>query len=187
MHINNFRKYYFINKFDTKNIDKQTLNTGIIYRNYEAEDSLTTVIKLKNYCKKKGHKFFLSNNVKLAINLNLDGAYIPSFNKSTNHLSHSKSKNFLLLGSAHNNKEIKIKERQKVNILFLSSIFKKNKNYLGFNRFKLLTNLTKINVIALGGITSKNLKRLNMANCKGFAGISFFEKKTAPKKGPLNN
>ena len=41
MHINNFRKYYFINKFDTKNIDKQTLNTGIIYRNYDKynEDS----------------------------------------------------------------------------------------------------------------------------------------------------
>jgi len=187
MHINNLRKYYFINKFDTKNIDKQTLNTGIIYRNYDEEDSLKTVIKLKNYCKKKGHKFFLSNNVKLAINLNLDGAYIPSFNKNSSHLSFSKSKNFLLLGSAHNNKEIKIKEKQGVNILFLSSIFKKNKNYLGLNRFKLLTNLTNKKVVALGGISSKNIKRLNLVNCKGFAGISFFEKKTAPKKGPLNN
>ena len=187
MHINNLRKYYFINKFDTKNIDKQTLNTGIIYRNYVSEDVLKTVIKLQNYCKKKGYKFFLSNNVKLAINLNLDGAYIPSFNKSTNHLSHSKRKNFLLLGSAHNNKEIKIKERQGVNILFLSSIFKKNKNYLGLNRFNLLTNLTKKKIIALGGITGKNFRRLGLVNCEGFAGISFFEKKTAPKKGPLNN
>jgi len=174
MHINNLRKYYFINKFDTKNIDKQTLNTGIIYRNYAEEDSLKTVIKLKNYCKKKGYKFFLSNNIKLSLNLNLDGAYIPSFNKSINHLSFSKSKNFLLLGSAHNNKEIKIKEKQGVNILFLSSIFKKNKNYLGLNRFKLLTNLTNKEVIALGGITKENLKKLNLVNCEGFAGISFF-------------
>ena len=143
MHIYNLRKYYFINKFDTKNIDKQSLNTGIVYRNYDSEDSLKTVIKLKNYCKKKGHKFFLSNNVKLAINLNLDGAYIPSFNKDINHLSFSTKKNFLLIGSAHNNKEIKIKEKQGVSILFLSSIFKENKNYLGLNKFKLLTNLTK--------------------------------------------
>ena len=180
MHINNLRKYYFINKFDTKNIDKQTLNTGIIYRNYESKDNLITIIKLKNYCKKKGHKFFLSNNVKLAMNLNLDGAYIPSFNKRTNHLSFSKTKNFLLLGSAHNNKEIKIKVRQGVDILFLSSIFKKNKNYLGLNKFKLLANLTNKKIIALGGITSENLKKLRMVNCKGFAGISFFEKKTAP-------
>ena len=187
MHINNLRKYYFINKFDTKNIDKQTLNTGIIYRNYDSEDSLKTVIKLKNYCKKKGYKFFLSNNVKLSINLNLDGAYIPSFNKSINHLSYSKSKNFLLLGSAHNNKEIKIKEIQGVRILFLSSIFKKNKNYLGLNKFRLLSKLTNKKVIALGGITNKNLKKLNLVNCDGYAGISFFQKKTAPEKGPLNN
>ena len=180
MHINNLRKYYFINKFDTKNIDKQTLNTGIIYRNYNEEDSLKTVIKLKDYCKKKGYKFFLSNNIKLAINLNLDGAYIPSFNKNTSHLSNSRSKSFLLLGSAHNNKEIKIKERQGVNILFLSSIFKQNKNYLGLNRFKLLSNLTKKKVIALGGISNKNIKKLKLVNCSGFAGITYFQKKTAP-------
>ena len=183
MHINNLRKYYFINKFDTKNIDKQSLNTGIVYRNYDSEDSLKTVIKLKNYCKKKGHKFFLSNNVKLAINLNLDGAYIPSFNKDINHLSFSTKKNFLLIGSAHNNKEIKIKEKQGVSILFLSSIFKENKNYLGLNKFKLLTNLTKKKIIALGGISKKNLKLLNLTNCIGFAGISFFQKKTAPQRG----
>ena len=185
MHIYNLRKYYFINKFDTKNIDKQTFNTGIIYRNYDSEDSLKTVIKLKNYCKKKGYKFFLSNNVKLSINLNLDGAYIPSFNKSINHLSYSKSKNFLLLGSAHNNKEIKIKEIQGVRILFLSSIFKKNKNYLGLNKFRLLSKLTNKKVIALGGISVRNFKKLSLVKCEGFAGISFFQKKTAPKKGAV--
>ena len=179
MHIYNLRKYYFINKFDTKNINKQTFNTGIIYRNYDSEDSLKTIIKLKNYCKKKGYKFYLSNNVKLAINLNLDGAYIPSFNKSINHLSYSKSKNFLLLGSAHNNKEIKIKEIQGVRILFLSSIFKKNKNYLGLNKFQLLSKLTNKKVIALGGVSVRNFKKLSLLKCEGFAGISFFQKKTA--------
>ena len=179
MHINNLRKYYFINKFDTKNIEKQTLNTGIIYRNYDEENSLKTVIKLKNYCKKKGYKFYLSNNVKLAVNLNLDGAYIPSFNKSINHLSYSKSKNFLLLGSAHNNKEIKIKEIQGVRILFLSSIFKKNKNYLGLNKFRLLSKLTNKKVIALGGVSVRNFKKLSLVKCEGLAGISFFQKKTA--------
>ena len=67
-----------------------------------------------------------------------------------------------------------------MNILFLSSIFKKNKNYLGLNKFNLLANLTNKKVIALGGITSENIKKLDLANCKGFAGISFFQKKTAP-------
>ncbi len=174
------RKYYFINKFDTKNIDKQMINTVIIYRNYNSKNNLETIIKLKKYCNKRGLKFFLSNNVKLALSLNLDGAYIPSFNKDLNHLSFSRGKNFLLIGSAHNNREIKIKEKQGVKILFLSSIFKTNQNYLGLNKFKLLTNLTNKKVIALGGITNKNVKKLNLVNCIGFAGISFFQKKTAP-------
>ena len=67
-----------------------------------------------------------------------------------------------------------------------SGNIKKNKNYLGLNKFRLISNLTNKKVIALGGITNKNLKMLNLVNCEGFAGISFFQKKTAPKKGPLN-
>ena len=31
MHLNNRDKYYFINKFDTNNIDKQDKNTILIY------------------------------------------------------------------------------------------------------------------------------------------------------------
>ena len=85
-----------------------------------------------------------------------------------------------MLGSAHNNKEIKLKERQLVKIIFLSSVFKKNKNYLGINKFKLLSRLTNNKVIALGGISNKYLKKLKLLNCSGFAGISFFEQKKGP-------
>ena len=52
--------------------------------------------KIKNYCKKKGYKFYLSNNIKLAIKLRLDGAYIPSLIK-IKHLTYSYKKNFKLL------------------------------------------------------------------------------------------
>jgi thiamine-phosphate pyrophosphorylase len=175
MHNNLPSKYYFINKFDTNHIDKQNKNTGIIYRNYNLNNQLDTILKFKIYCKNKGFKFYLSNNIKLAIKLNLDGAYIPSFNKKTEHLSFSYKKNFLIIGSAHNNKEIKIKELQKVDVLFLSSLFKYNKNYLGINKFKLLSSLSNKKIIALGGITEKNKKKLKLLNCFGFAGISYFE------------
>ena len=91
------------------------------------------------------------------------------------HLAFSYKKKFLVIGSAHNNNEIKIKELQQVKVLFLSSLFKNNKNYLGINKFKTLSNLTKKKVVALGGITSKNIKKLKLLNCFGFAGISYFE------------
>ena len=76
-------KYYFINKFETNNIDKQDKQTAVIYRNYNSKVlDKELILNLKRYCKKNGIKFYLSNNVKIAINLDLDGAYIPSFNKS---------------------------------------------------------------------------------------------------------
>ena len=81
------------------------------------------------------------------------------------------------MGSAHNIYEIKTKELQNVKLIFLSSIFKKNKNYLGVYKFKLLSLLSKKSFIALGGVSANNLKKLNFINCFGFAGISFFEQK----------
>ena len=175
MHNKILNKYYFINKFDESHIDKQDKGTVIIYRNYDQKIDEKLIIKIKNYCKKKGNRFLLSNNIKLAIKLNLDGAYIPSFNKNTKHLSYSLTKKFIILGSAHNINEMNTKELQNVNAIFLSSIFKKNKNFLGIYKFKLLSHLTRSPIIALGGISKNNLKKLNLIKCLGFAGISFFE------------
>ena len=168
-------KYYFINKFDTNIIDRQDKYTVIIYRNYSKKVDELLILKLQKYCQKKNKRFFLSNNIKLAIKLGLDGVYLPSFNKSLNHMSYTLKKKFEIIGSAHNLKEIKIKELQKVNKIFLSSLFKKNKNYLGINKFKLLSNFTQKEVVVLGGISKKNLRKLKILNQSKFAGISYFE------------
>ncbi len=116
----------------------------------------------------------MANNFRLALRLGYDGAYIPSFNKSLKHLNYSLKKKFIVLGSAHNIKEIRLKEKQKVDFIFISSIFKKNKNYLGLYRFRNLEKVTETSIIALGGINRKNLKILSLSNCVGFAGISYF-------------
>ena len=170
------KKYYFINKLDTNNIDKQNKQTIIIYRNYSLKTKdQKLILKIKDYCKKKSIKFYLSNDFKLAIRLNLDGVYIPAFNNSFKHLSYSVKKNFKIIGSAHNLKEIKEKENQNVEKIFLSSLFKKNKNYLGINKFRLLSNLTKKKIVVLGGVSKDNLKKLKLLNQPEFAGISYFE------------
>ena len=175
MHNKILNKYYFINKFDQSHIDKQDKKTILIYRNYNHQMDEKVIIKIKDYCKKKGNKFLLSNNIKLAIKLNLDGAYIPSFNKDKKHLSYSFKQKFIILGSAHNVYEMRTKELQNIETIFLSSIFKRNKNYLGIYKFKLFSLLSNKKIVALGGVSLNNLKKLNLTNCFGFAGISFFE------------
>ena len=89
-------------------------------------------------------------------------------------MAYSTFLNFAVVGSAHNLKEIKIKELQQVQNIFLSSIFKKNKNYLGLNKFKILDKYTKKKVVALGGISKKNIKQIKLTNVSSIAGISYF-------------
>ena len=176
MHIKKIKKYYFINKFDTNIINKQDKQTTIIYRNYNSNNKdESLILKINKYCKKRSIKFFLANNVKLALKLNLNGVYIPAFNTNSNHLAYSYKKNFEIIGSAHNLKEIRIKENQGAEKIFLSSIFKKNKNFLGINKFKILTKLTTKKIVVLGGVSNKNIKKLTLLNQSEFAGISFFE------------
>ena len=90
-------------------------------------------------------------------------------------MSYSFSKKFKIIGSAHNRKEIRIKELQRVDKVFLSSLFKKNKNYLGINKFKNLSSLTKKKIVALGGLDKKNIKLIELLKDTEFSGISFFE------------
>ena len=174
--------YYFINEYnysDLKNLDK---NIHIIYRNYKKNLDISTLISIKKFCKKKKLKLFVSNNIKLALKYKLNGVYIPAFNKQTNYIKYTIPNNFSIIGSAHNNEEILIKKKQGCELIFLSPIFKvkKTNHFLSITKFNLLTLNKKLNFIALGGIKKKNLKNLNLLNITGFAGISFFQKKTAP-------
>ncbi|MDC0889758.1 thiamine phosphate synthase [Candidatus Pelagibacter ubique] len=177
MHNKIINKYNFIKEFDQSHLDKQDKKTIIIFRNYIQQIDEELILKIKNYCKKRGNKFLISNNIKLAIKLNLDGAYIPAFNKSFWHNSYSLKKNFKLVGSAHNLTEIKIKERQNVSSIFISSIFKNNKcnKFLGIYRFLNLIKLTKKNVVCLGGINKNNIKKIKLLNIKNIASITMFQ------------
>tara|TARA_B100000287_G_scaffold389504_1_gene399622 strand:- start:302 stop:844 length:543 start_codon:yes stop_codon:yes gene_type:complete len=177
MHKLSFNKFYFIDKFEKNNIKIIDKNTSIIFRNYDSKINYQEIVKIKKFCEQKRIKFYIANHLKLAIKMNCDGLYLPSFNKHTYTKGLILKNRFEILGSAHNIKEIRQKERQGVKIIFVSSIFKKNKNYLGLYKFNTLKSFTKKKVVALGGINSKNIKLLKLINLWGFSGISYFKKK----------
>ena len=108
----------------------------------------------------------------------MDGIYLPAFNRKLNYRNINCSKNFKIIGSAHNIREIKIKEKQKCEKIFISPLFKteKNKNFLDTIKFNLIANKTKKQIISLGGINSKNLKRINLTKSRGVASISWIKK-----------
>ncbi len=132
--------------------------------------------ELRDFCKKNQRCFYISNDIKLAKKLNADGVYISSTNKNLNFRTINFKKKFRILGSAHNLKEIKIKELQNTDEIFLSPLFKKKTNQqLNTFRYLKLRATTKMKDISLGGINNKNIKKLNVIKPYGFAGISYFE------------
>ena len=169
--------FCFINNYKENYIKRLPKNIAIIYRNYNKILNKNKIKKINNLCKKTKRKFFLANNIKIALQLDLDGVYIPSFNKELKINYYSKKKKFLILGSAHNIKEIRQKELQKVNCIFLSPIFKtiKTNKFLGIQKFNKLTNYTKKKNNLLRGNKKNNLKKINLLNTYGFSSVSLFK------------
>ena len=176
MHIKNLKKYYFISRFEYSHLINLDKNISFIWRNKDKETHLKTLTKLRDFCKENHRKFYISNDIKLAIKVKADGFYIPSTNKNLNFKSIKFKKEFKILGSAHNFKEIKIKELQEVDEIFLSPLFKSKKNpQLNIYKYLNLRKVTFMKDVSLGGINNKNIKKLGLIKPSGFAGISFFE------------
>ena len=172
----NLQVYHFINNYKKGEIENLDNKINIIYRDYNKQIRESDIRNIRDECKKTGKKLYISNNFRIAKKLKLDGIYIPSFNNSLKLIN---SDNLDIIGSAHNLKEIRIKEKQGVRCIFLSPIFKNNKkvNYLGIYRFNYLSKLTNRKIIALGGINEINIKKLRFLKCNGYASITYLKNK----------
>jgi len=175
--------FIFTDEYNKEIFRNKNLNIGIIYRNYSSENRENQLIKIAHACKRKRYQLFVSNDKKLAYKYKADGIYIPSFNKTDKFLNLEK-KNIRIIGSAHSQKEIQKKIQQNCEAIFLSPVFsiKKSRNYLNLYKFNNLSHLNKTNILALGGISEKNICKLKLLSIKGFGGISLFKKKPASKR-----
>ena len=175
--------FIFLDHYNNQIFENNNTNIGVIYRNYNNPKREIELIKIAKACRKKRYQLFVSNDIKLVLKVRADGIYIPSFNK-VKMFSNLAKKNLTILGSAHNHKEIREKISQQCHAIFLSPIFnvKKSINFLDVYKFNYLSRSSKVNILALGGITQHNIHKLRLLHIKGFGGISIFKKKTGLKK-----
>ena len=173
----NIKYYYFINEFSKNEIEKLSPQISLIYRNYNKKNDPKELRKLVIHCKNSRRKVYISNNLKDAIKYNFDGLYIPSFHKQLRFQNITK-RSLEIIGSAHNAIELKIKENQGCSLIFLSPIFKNNKNkkFLDVIKTNLLKKLTKKQIVLLGGINLKTLRRSKLCAPNGVAAISWIKK-----------
>ena len=179
------KKKYFLIVENIKDIDLKKIKKRnkffIIYRNNKKNDKFAELFRFRQICKSKAIKFYVANDLKLALSLNSDGVYLSSYNKELKFLNYKKL-NFDIIGSAHNLREISEKIKQGCKLIFLSRLFlvnyDNNSTYLGIVKFNKISKFFK-NIIPLGGIKSKNLKKLKNVFCDGFALLTEVKKKPA--------
>ena len=173
----NIKYYYFIDEFNKNEIEKLSAQISLIYRNYHKKNDPKELKKLVIHCRNNRRKVYISNNLKDAIKYNFDGLYIPSFHKQLRFQNITR-RGLEIIGSAHNAIELKIKENQGCSLIFLSPIFKNNKNkkFLDIIKTNLLKKLTKKQIILLGGVNQKTIKRSKLCSPSGIAAISWIKK-----------
>ncbi len=152
----------------------------IIYRNNKNINNIKDLLNFRKKCKLKFIKFFVANDLKLAIKLNADGIYLSSKNKEFKPLNVRRN-NFDIIGSAHNSKEIYLKEKQQCKYILLSKLFTvdydKKAYTLGPVKFNKFTQNSKNKLVPLGGIKLSNLNYLKIIKSEGFAVLSEIKKK----------
>ena len=175
--------FVYLDQYNSFIFKNNNINLGIIYRNYHSKNREIELSRISKACRRKKIKLYVSNSMKLALKFKADGVYIPSFNKRIRY-NNIEKRNLLIIGSAHNQKEIHVKIKQNCSAVFLSPIFyvDKRNSCLGIYKFNILSINNNINFYALGGINKNNISKLNLLNIKGFGGISWVKKKPAYKR-----
>jgi thiamine-phosphate pyrophosphorylase len=182
--------YFFTDTLDEiiiKNI-KNFKKLAFIYKSESISDTnIANVSTIRKFCEKNKIPFFISDNFRLAEKYKADGIFLSSSYKKIGNIVLKKN-NFKIIGSAHNQFEYFLKERQLCDVIMLSPLFY-NKKYsqnkiLNVCKFNLISMNWEKKICALGGINLNNIKKLNMTRSSAVAFISLM-KNNNQKKSPL--
>tara|TARA_B100000963_G_C22636451_1_gene677873 strand:- start:317 stop:844 length:528 start_codon:yes stop_codon:yes gene_type:complete len=159
-------KFFYINttqKIDFDYIKK--IKAALIIKCRKGVN-LKRYIFIKKECNSRRIPLFISNDIRLLYKLGVKNFYISAYNKKKYRNLPDK---IYVIGSAHNVKEIREKISQGCKKIILSRLFDTyKKGCLGVLKFNLISQKFG-NIIALGGIKTKNIKALKMINVVGAA------------------
>ena len=150
------------------------------------EKKLTIGKKIKRICKKFNVKFLINDDVLFAKRLNADGCHLGQ--KDMDLVQAKKILNKKIIGiTCHSSiKFAKIAIENKADYLafgaFYSSKTKRTKFKAKLNLLKKIKKITKTPIVAIGGINSKNYKKLllNKANFLAISGYIWSNNKLKP-------
>ena len=147
------------------------------FKKYNEKKIINIGKKIKNICKQFGVKFIINDNPIIAKKINADGCHIGQ-----NDIGIKKARKILkkkIIGiTCHNSiKLVKNAIKYNINYIALGSFYKTKTKKVKFkaniNIIESAKKITKLPIVAIGGINSKNYKKL-LLNKADFLAISSF-------------
>jgi thiamine-phosphate pyrophosphorylase len=183
MSFRHYKYYIFVSELNEtikKNILKISKPNLILNFKILDDSSLILAKNIIKFCKKHHIPFYILNDVKVAKQLNAYGIYISADNKKIS-LSLFNGIKFELIGSAHNQLEYFIKQKQNCKTIMLSPIFYNYKysqnQILNPIKFNLMSLNWKAEICALGGISDENIRKIKITKIRTVGIKSWIYKK----------
>lgn len=147
---------------------------GFIFRHYGLPNREQLGRELRQHCRQHRILFSVAGDTRLAARLRADGVHLPQGLAHHAIAARQRNHNWLITVSAHDQSSMFRAATSGADAILLSPVFATashpDAKPLGPLHFALLARLVKIPVIALGGITAANARRIQGAS--GIAAIS---------------
>ncbi len=174
-------KYYSRNQTKFKKVLSFALNRHFVnvasLRDKDNKNIKPLAKSFLSITKKRKIFSILNSDIDLAYFLGFDGVHLPS--NMINRVKIAKRKKLFVIVSCHSLEEIKKAEQLKADMVTFSPIFySPNKaKPKGLKELRRATFKSKILIIALGGIVSKEqIHKIKLKKAVGFASIRYFVK-----------
>ena len=152
---------------------------AILLRSYKIKGRKKIAKQLLKFCKIKKLKLLISEDIKLARDINADGVHFPTYMVKKDIINWSLinkikiKKNLIITTAIHNSKELENAQLFDFDAGLLSPVFPSkghpNGKSLGIRKFSKLVDKSDLPIYALGGINAKNIKSLFQTDIIGYA------------------
>lgn len=156
--------------------------TGVILRHYDVPKRSGLAQRLATLCRARGLKFLVGGDWRLAARVGADGVHLSddaarSGLAAGGRLWRRGKASRLLTVSAHGARGLQRGAELRASAALLGPVFRTashpRRAPLGNLRMALMIRAARLPVLALGGVTTANIKKLHGAGIAGIAGIGF--------------
>jgi thiamine-phosphate pyrophosphorylase len=170
---------------DTRLADPETTaatlprGAAVIVRHYAAQDRKALAVRLARICRRRGLKLIIAGDWRLAAATGAAGLHLAEHATRRGPESGARLwlRRKLLTLAAHGPTSLRRAAHFNAAAVLLSPVFTTashpDRVPLGHVRIAAMTRAARTPVIALGGITARNINRLRHSGCAGIAGIGF--------------